>query len=269
MNLITNAYQAVEDGGGNISIRLRETNLDGDHLTGRLIAPGRYAVLIVSDTGAGIDPTVMEKIFEPYFSTKAQGKGTGLGLSTAYGIAKEHNGEIAVESEVDKGTTFTVYLPLISTADASVSNEPAQSLRLGNERIFVVDDDAAIVLVAKRMLERLGYRVTSRSSSLEALEAFAAAPDAFDLVITDMAMPNMTGDQLAKAMMAIRKDIPVIICTGFSERMDPKKAAALGIKGFLMKPIVLSKMDKMVRKVLDSINNPPLDGNLQLHRADQ
>ena len=269
MNLITNAYQAVEDGGGNISVRLRETNLDDDHLTGRLIAPGRYAVLTVSDTGPGIDPTVMEKIFEPYFSTKAQGKGTGLGLSTAYGITKEHNGEITVDSEVDKGTTFTVYLPSISTADASVSNKPAQSLHLGNERIFVVDDEATIVLVERRMLERLGYRVTSRSSSLEALEAFATTPDAFDLVITDMAMPNLTGDQLAKAMMAIRKDIPVIICTGFSERMDPKKAAALGIKGFLMKPIVLSKMARMVRKVLDSAKNPPLDGNLQLKRADQ
>jgi PAS domain S-box-containing protein len=263
MNLITNAYQAVEDEGGNISVGLRESHLDDDNLTGRMIAPGRYAELIVYDTGSGIDPTVMDKIFEPYFTTKAQGKGTGLGLSTAYGITKEHNGEITVNSEAGKGTTFTVYLPLMSTTDASVSTDPAQSLRLGNERIFVVDDDTTIVLVERRMLERLGYRVISCSSSLEALEAFAAAPDAFDLVITDMTMPNLTGDQLARAMMAIRPDIPVILCTGFSERMAAEKAAAIGIKDFLMKPVALSELAKMVRHVLDSTKNLPLDENLE------
>lgn len=263
MNLITNAYHAVEDEGGAISVRLKETHLDDDNLTGRLMAPGRYAELMVSDNGSGIDPTVMEKIFEPYFTTKAQGKGTGLGLSTVYGITREHNGEITVDSEAGKGTTFSVYLPLLPTPETSIPEEPVQNLRPGNERIFLVDDDAAIVLIERRMLERLGYRVTSRSSSLEALEAFTAAPDTFDLVITDMTMPNMTGDQLAKAMMAIRPDISVIICTGFSERMDPEKAAAIGVKGFLMKPIVLSEMAKMVRNVLDSANHPPLGENLQ------
>jgi PAS domain S-box-containing protein len=255
MNLITNAYHAVEHHGGSISIQLREANLDDDDLAGRSILPGRYAELIVSDTGSGIDPTVMDKIFEPYFTTKAQGKGTGLGLSTVYGITKAHNGDITVSSEVGKGTTFTVCLPLMSTTDASESLEPAPSLSLGNERIFLVDDDAAIALLEKRTLERLGYRVTSRVSSLEALEAFTAAPDAYDLVITDMTMPNLTGDQLAKAMMAIRADIPVIICTGFSERIDPEKASAIGVKGFLMKPVVRSEMAELVRNVLDSAKN--------------
>jgi DNA-binding NtrC family response regulator len=210
------------------------------------------AELIVSDTGAGIDATIRDRIFEPYFTTKAQGKGTGLGLSTVYGIAKEHRGEITVASEVGKGTTFTVYLPLMTAAADGVPVEATQSLSRGNERVFIVDDEVAIALVERRMLERLGYRVTSRSNSLEALETFAAAPDAFDLVVTDMTMPNLTGDQLAKAMVAIRPDIPVIICTGFSERLDREAASTIGVKGFLRKPIALSEMAATVRKVLDS-----------------
>jgi PAS domain S-box-containing protein len=253
MNLVTNAYHAVEPEGGQISIRLREIDLADDQLVGQLIAAGRYAELTVSDTGCGIDPSVMDKIFEPYFTTKAQGKGSGLGLSTVYGIVKEHNGEINVCSEVGTGTTFTVHLPLMSAVGVAMPVEPARSLSLGDERILVVDDDATIALVEKRMLERLGYRVTSRSSSLEALEVFAAAPDAVDLVLTDMTMPNLTGDQLAKAMMAIRKDIPVIICTGFSERIDRGKASAMGVKGFLMKPITLNDMASMVRSALDTV----------------
>jgi PAS domain S-box-containing protein len=251
MNLTTNAYHAIEQNGGSISIQLKETHLDGDNWVGKPIAPGRYALLIVSDTGSGIDPTVKDKIFEPYFTTKAQGKGTGLGLSTVYGIVQQHDGDITVTSEVGKGTAFEVYLPLMINADASESAEPAQILEFGNERILLVDDDEAVAFLEKQMLERLGYQVTSRVSSLEALEAFKAAPGAYDLVISDMTMPNLTGDQLAKAIMAIREDVPVIICTGFSEWIDPKKAAAMGIKGFLMKPVVLSKMARVVRNVLD------------------
>lgn len=252
MNLITNAYHAIEQNGGRISIQLKETHQDGDNLAGRPIAAGRYARLIVTDTGTGIDPAVKDKIFEPYFTTKAQGKGTGLGLSTVYGIVKQHNGDITVYSEVGKGTTFKVYLPLMTKADTSKSAKPAPILEFGSERILLVDDDAAVALLERQMLEHLGYQVTSRVSSLEALEAFKAAPDAYDLVISDMTMPNLTGDQLAKAIMAIREDALVIICTGFSEWIDPEKAAAMGIKGFLMKPVVLSEMAKVVRNALDS-----------------
>jgi nitrogen-specific signal transduction histidine kinase/CheY-like chemotaxis protein len=235
MNLITNAYHAVENGGGKISILLRETNLGADNLAGRSSSPGRFAELIVSDTGAGIDSTIRDKIFEPYFTTKAQGKGTGLGLSTVYGITKEHKGGISVKSEVGEGTTFTVYLPLMPTADDAVPVETTQSLSLGNERVFLVDDEASIAPVEKRMLERSGYRVTSRSSSLEALETFTAAPNAFDLVLTDRRMPILTGDQLGKAMVAIRSEIPVIICTGFSDRIDRETASGVGIKGLIRK----------------------------------
>lgn len=255
MNLITNAYHALENDGGSISIHLKEIHLEGEALIGRQIAPGRYALLTVSDTGSGIDPSVRDKIFEPYFTTKAQDKGTGLGLSTVYGIVNQHKGDIIVYSEVGKGTTFNVYLPLMPRVDASESAESTQSLETGNERIFLVDDDAAIALIEKQMLERLGYQVTSRVSSLEALEAFKAAPEAYDLVISDMTMPGLTGTQLAMAMMVIRKDIPVIICTGFSEQIDPEKAEAMGINGFLMKPVVLGEMAQMVRTVLNSATN--------------
>jgi PAS domain S-box-containing protein len=261
MNLITNAYHAVGNKEGKISIRLRQTRLDNEHLNDSLIGPGRYAELIVADTGCGIEAALMDKIFEPYFTSKEQGKGTGLGLSTVYGITKEHNGEINVDSDVGKGTTFTVYLPLMSTDDTVIPVEASQSLSLGNERIFLVDDDAAIAHLEKRMLKHLGYRVTSKVNSLEALETFAAAPDAFDLVITDMTMPNLTGDQLAKAIMAIRGDTPVIICTGFSERIDAQKAASIGVKAFLRKPIALAEMATTVRDVLDSVGNSPLNKN--------
>jgi DNA-binding NtrC family response regulator len=140
----------------------------------------------------------------------------------------------------------------MTKAYTSKSAEPAPILEFGSERILLVDDDAAVALLERQMLEHLGYQVTSRVSSLEALEAFKAAPDAYDLVISDMTMPNLTGDQLAKAIMAIREDALVIICTGFSEWIDPEKAAAMGIKGFLMKPVVLSEMAKVVRNALDS-----------------
>jgi PAS domain S-box-containing protein len=252
MNLITNAYHAVEHNRGSISIQLKETCLESDDLVGRPIVPGRYALLIVSDTGTGIDPTVKDKIFEPYFTTKALGKGTGLGLSTVYGIVNQHNGDITVKSEVGMGAAFKVYLPLMSETDSSVSIDPSESLSFGKERILLVDDDAAIAQIEKKMLERLGYQVTSRVSSLDALEAFKANPYAYELIVSDMTMPNMTGDQLARAVLAIRQDIPVVICTGYSEWIDPEKAEVMGIKGFLMKPVLLPEMAKMVRNVLDS-----------------
>ena len=197
-------------------------------------------------------PAVMEKIFEPYFTTKPQGKGSGLGLSVVYGIVKEHGGHINVYSKAGKGSTFTVYLPLMENASET---PPAEALELfpatGRERILLVDDEEMIVELESRMLERFGYRVTSSRNGAEALEIFRASPDSFDLVVTDMNMPNMTGDRLAGELIAIRQDIPVIICTGFSERISSAEAKALGVKEFLMKPITLSEMAEKVRKVLD------------------
>ena len=251
MNLITNAWHAVEETGGRITVALEEVAVAAGDPTAADIPPGRYVKLTIADNGAGIDPALVDKIFEPYFTTKAQGKGTGLGLAVVYGIVKEHGGYIDVRSALGRGTAFGVYLPLLARAVAAVRSQTDDALPRGTERILLVDDEEAIAGLERKMLERLGYRVRSRTSSLEALEAFKANPDAYDLVITDMTMPNMTGDRLAQALRAIRPDLPVVICTGFSERIDRERAAAMGIRGFLMKPVVSADLARTVREVLD------------------
>jgi PAS domain S-box-containing protein len=250
MNLVTNAYHAVEDSGGSISIQLKELVLMDEDGADYSLESGKYAVMTVSDTGHGIDPAVIGKIFEPYFTTKEVGKGTGLGLSVVHGIVKDHGGDIRVYSEPGKGTAFTVYLPLMKKALEAVAAENAIIYATGTERILLVDDEEPIVRMEQMMLEKLGYHVTARTSSVEALEAFKANPSAFDLVLTDMTMPNIIGTQLAEKLLSIRPDIPIIICTGFSEKTSEAKARANGIRGFLMKPVVKSDMAKMVRKVL-------------------
>jgi CheY-like chemotaxis protein len=206
----------------------------------------------IADTGPGIDPAVREKIFEPYFTTKEPGKGTGLGLAVVYGIVKEHGGDIRVDSEVGKGTAFHVYLPAMDHFRETASAQPLPNQPTGTERILLVDDEEPIMRLEKQMLEKLGYRVDAFQRSLDALEAFRAAPEAYDLVITDMTMPNMTGDRLSQNLIAIRPEIPILICTGFSERLNRQKAEALGIKGFLMKPVVKSDLTRMIRDTLDA-----------------
>jgi PAS domain S-box-containing protein len=251
MNLITNAYHAVEETGGAISVRLKETELTRDDLAGKSLEPGKYAMFTVSNTGYGIDPSVMNRIFEPFFTTKAQGKGTGIGLSVVYGIVTEHGGDIRAISEVGKGATFNVYLPLMKKAGELAPPAVVTPIKTGTERVLLVDDEAAIVLLETRQLERLGYRVTACTNSMDALEAFRASPGTFDLVLTDMTMPDLTGIELAKELISIRPHIPIIICTGFSEKINEEKAKSLGIKGFLMKPVVKSDMAQMVRRLLD------------------
>ncbi len=251
MNLITNAYHAVEPAGGKITVQLKEKEIDDDASAAGGYKQGRYAVLTVSDTGCGIDPSIRDKLFEPYFTTKEQGKGTGLGLAVAYGIVKNHNGDIDVYSDVGKGATFNVYLPVMEKPSEKVTTERLRYNKTGTERILLVDDEAQVIIFTRQVLERLGYRVVARTSSMEALEAFRANPDGFDLVLTDMTMPNMTGDQLAKELISIRSNIPVIICTGFSTRINKEKAKDIGIKGFLMKPMIQSEIARRVRKVLD------------------
>ncbi len=251
MNLLTNAYHAVKDNDGHISVGLKETRIGQGEASERSPSPGRYALLTVADTGTGIDRDILEKIFEPYFTTKEQGKGTGLGLAAVYGIVKAHGGDIRVESAVGQGTTFRVYLPLMSKEAEPASSKVVEIARPGTERILLVDDERPVVQIEEQMLKRLGYQVTSRQSSLDALKTFQDDIDSFDLVVTDMTMPEMTGDKLARKLMEIRPDIPVIICTGFSERIDEEKAEAMGVKGFLMKPIVKADLAEMVRTVLD------------------
>jgi len=251
MNLITNAYHAVEKVSGEISVQLKEIMLDNDDLKNSHLQPGQYVMLSVSDNGIGIPKKLMNNIFEPYFTTKEQGKGTGLGLAVVYGILTEHKGDIKVYSKEGKGTTFNVYLPLMMKSDEAILTEEVFKKLTGTERLLLVDDEESVVRLEKQMLERLGYNVSARTNSLEALETFNSNPDGYDLVISDMTMPNLTGDQLAQKLMSIRPDIPIVICTGFSERINKEQAEANKVKGFLMKPVVKSEMAQMVRKVLD------------------
>jgi len=251
MNLCTNAHHAMREEGGILEVTL--TNVDMDAYTIRQypdISSGPYVRLSVSDTGHGITPDVKERIFDPYFTTKGVGEGTGLGLAVVHGIVKDHAGAITVYSETGKGTTFHIFLPVIEKAEEP-KKETMGPLPTGHERILFIDDDPGLVEIGREILGKLGYDVVVKTSSIEALELFREQPDKFDLVITDMTMPNMTGDRLAAELMKIRPDIPTILCSGFSEKMSNEKADALGIKNFLMKPIVMKDLAKTIRKVLD------------------
>ena len=251
MNLCTNAGHAMEKDGGVLEIQLGNVELGGEDARFDSEAEaGRYLRLTVSDTGHGIDPAILPRIFEPYFTTKELGKGTGLGLSVVHGIVKSHGGTIKVYSEVGKGTSFKVYFPL---AEDMVASEAASTrpLPTGTERILFVDDEPGLANLSREMLGHLGYAVETRTSPIEALEAFRANPQKFDLVITDMTMPNMTGLKLAKKVNAISPGIPVILCTGFSDQANEHRAQALGIRAFLLKPIIMRDLAEAVRKALD------------------
>jgi PAS domain S-box-containing protein len=251
MNLATNAYHAMEDTGGVLTVNLKQIELDEQDVMNLDMEPGTYACLTVADTGVGMDKDLTEKIFDPFFTTKENGKGTGLGLSVVHGIVNNIGGSIHVYSEPGKETEFHVYLPVVKSAVAKKEIQTTELIQRGTEQILLVDDEEPIASMEKQMLERLGYQVVSRTSSVEALEAFKANPDKFDLVITDMAMPNMSGDQLASELIKIRPDIPIVLCTGFSERMPEEQAESMGIKGFLMKPIIMKDLSKKIREVLD------------------
>ena len=251
LNLCTNAAYAMEAEGGKMTISIDATTL-GDGKTGNVsnLPPGKYVKLCFNDTGHGIAPENIGRIFDPYFTTKEQDRGTGMGLSVVEGIVKVHKGQIMVMSQPQKGATFTVFLPMLENYELTPGSMSQDVLPGGKEHIFFIDDEMPIVKLNRMTLEKLGYQVTTSTSSLEALEVFRAAPGMFDLVITDMAMPNMTGDTLAEKIKAIRSDVPVILCTGFSEKINGK-SESLNIDGFLMKPVDKMKMAKTIRKVLD------------------
>ncbi|MFC1891570.1 PAS domain S-box protein [Thermodesulfobacteriota bacterium] len=251
LNLGTNAAHAMREKGGILEVSLVQEDLDSVAAAQHSdLTPGSYVKLTVRDTGTGIDGETMQKIFEPYFTTKSIGDGTGMGLSIVHGIVKSYGGDITVESELGKGATFNVYLPRIEEEVAS-TEEPLVQLPKGSERVLFVDDENVSADVMQLMLENLGYKVTARTSSIEALEAFKNDPNGFDLVITDMTMPNMTGKDLAKEIMSIRSGMPIILCTGFSEQIDESRAKEMGISAYLMKPIVMRDMANTIREVLD------------------
>jgi signal transduction histidine kinase/ActR/RegA family two-component response regulator len=258
MNLCTNAYHALQETGGKLEVSLNEVNLSYEQSLQRVgMKAGRHLVLIVKDNGQGMPPEVLERIFEPYYTTKEQGKGTGLGLSVIHGIIKNHGGDISVHSQPGIGSTFSVYLPVID--DITVEIEPLMTAGAtnGNEHILLIDDEEQIIDIERRILENLGYEVTPKTDSEEALAEFSARPDRFDLVITDMTMPKITGDRLARRLMDINPQIPVILCTGFNEAITEEKALAMGIDKFVMKPIVKNELANAIRTVLDNPKSLP------------
>jgi CheY-like chemotaxis protein len=199
-----------------------------------------------------MDKATLERIFDPYFTTKEVGKGSGLGLAVVHGIVKRHDGTITVRSEPGKGTTFTVYIPRLEITPAIPIETPYES-PIGKESILFLDDEQAIVEMGTAILEGLGYRVAVETDSLRALEAFSARPDEFDLIITDYTMPNLTGMDLAKEVRRIRPDMPILLCTGFSENITPDSVKELGMD-LLMKPYGLSQVSEAVRNILDARN---------------
>ncbi|MCP4746815.1 MAG: PAS domain S-box protein [Desulfobacteraceae bacterium] len=253
MNLCTNAVQAMENTGGILSICLSDAELDDPlplSLSG--IAPGDYIRLTVSDTGPGIEPDIIESIFEPYFTTKGIGEGTGMGLAMVHGIVESYNGKITVNSKIGAGTVFSIYLPITEDFDGYQLSE-TKKVHSGTERILVVDDELPIAKMMRKMLEQLGYAVTTSNDCIKAYELFKSSPDDFDLVITDMTMPGMTGDLLAERFIEIRPDIPIILCTGYHKKISSKNASQIGVKALTYKPVQKTKLSEIIRKVIDEI----------------
>ncbi|MCF8129989.1 MAG: response regulator [Deltaproteobacteria bacterium] len=255
MNLCTNAYQAMLENGGILDITLKNIEIDGDDevlAVSTVLKAGPHVCLTVKDTGTGIKPDALEHIFDPYFTTKEKGRGTGLGLAVVHGIVGNCKGAILVESEEGKGTTFDVFFPTLEKQTHANGKGSEAPVLGGNERILMVDDEVPIVRLEKQILEKLGYRVETDTNSLEALKRFMDSPDKFDLLITDLAMPNMSGKQLAAEVKKVRPDFPVIICSGFSDLIDEEKAKELGVQGFLLKPLGRDVLARTVRTVLDA-----------------
>ena len=250
INLCTNADHAMPE-GGIIEITLKNVKFNPKSaLQYPGLLPGRYVHLAIADTGHGILQEDIDRIFDPYFTTKEVGKGAGMGLAVVHGIVKDHKGIIQAESELGKGTTFNILFPAIKRRVA-VEVETDDMLPAGNEKILFVDDEASLVKMGCRRLERLGYTVEGMTSPFDALERFRSKPDQFDLIISDMTMPEITGDRLIKEILDIRSDIPVILCTGFSEKINGEKATDIGAAEYIEKPVDQRKLAFKVRSVLD------------------
>jgi PAS domain S-box-containing protein len=250
MNLCTNAAYAMCETGGVLEVRLEAVEVTADFATAHPpLSPGPYARLTVQDTGHGMESDILEHIFEPFFTTKPVGEGTGLGLPVVHGIVANHGGAVTVTSVPRQGTTFHIYLPRFD--NTSGENIPEIETIRGNERILFVDDEAALARWGEQTLERLGYDVVACTSSVEALNRFRAAPQGFDLLITDRTMPGMTGEVLAREVKRIRPDLPIILCTSFSTTMTREEAETMGIQAYLVKPIMRQDLALAIRQVLD------------------
>jgi signal transduction histidine kinase/ActR/RegA family two-component response regulator len=254
INLCTNALHAMESNGGTLTLTLQNCYLSHKDLRAQPeVAPGSFVMLSVSDTGTGIAAEIQQRIFEPYFTTKSPGKGTGMGLAIIHGIVTSYGGFITCASEPGQGTTFRVFFPASEAEKEETTVKPSGTVPQGRrERILYVDDEAALVELGTTMLQRLGYEVTARSCSLEALQIFHDQPEHFDVVITDQTMPMMTGADLARRILQVRPEIPIILCTGYSNLVDAEQAKSWGISAFAMKPMTRQHMAVLLRTVLDN-----------------
>ena len=252
MNLGSNAAHAMRDKGGVLEIELSEISIDAKAAARFIdLKPGPYLRLTVKDTGHGMPPEVMGRVFEPFFTTKKQGEGAGMGLAVVHGIVKSHGGAISVSSELGKGAAFTIYLPRV-TGRVAAAKETQEPLPRGSERILFVDDEGIQVRAMNKLLEHLGYRVVGLADAAEALELFRRQPGAFDLAIMDQTMPRLSGGELAREILRIRPDLPVILCTGFSESINEEEALAMGIRAFVMKPFSVKEIAETIRRLLPS-----------------
>ena len=251
MNLCTNAAHAMEARGGRLTVTLENHVVEsGNQFSDVDLTPGRYLKLSVGDTGTGMEKAVIDRIFDPYYTTKSLGEGTGMGLATVHGIVNDHGGRIFVDSKPGEGSVFSVFFPVLENPASSTPKQEPEYPR-GSERILFVDDEELLVEVGVEMLKDLGYDAVGVTGSDEAYDMFLEEPERFDLVITDMTMPGMTGDQMAIKMMQHRPEIPIVICTGFSKRMSAMQAASTGIRAFLMKPVTVEELSRTIRNVLD------------------
>jgi signal transduction histidine kinase/ActR/RegA family two-component response regulator len=246
MNLFVNAAQAMQEDGGILEVKLETL----ETVPGKDMLPGPYHKLTVADTGRGMPREVLERIFDPYFTTRSLGESSGMGLSVTHGIVKKHGGEIVVNSETGKGTTFYLYLPLYRELPPEKA-VPGELQSRGGERILLVDDERMLVYMQQEILERLGYEVAAVSSSIEALDIFREDPEIFDLAIIDQNMPGITGIQLSRELLKIRPDIPIILSTNYSETLTRQDALQIGVKEFIMKPIIKREIAGVIRDVLD------------------
>jgi len=251
MNLCTNAAYAMRGKGGILRVELSDFSVSPAEDNPDGIKPGLYMRLTASDTGSGIPPEIIDRVFDPFFTTKKPGEGTGLGLSVVHGIVTQHGGYVTVQSIMGKGSTFNVYLPKVAEEVPKEAGDQSDDVPTGLERVLFVDDEEALIEMGRDLLEELGYTVTVKNSSLEALFAVKENPAAFDLIITDQTMPEMTGVELAEEVLEFRADIPIILCTGFSHLVNADRAKQAGIKAFAMKPLTKAEIAKTIRSVLD------------------
>ncbi len=255
INLCSNSVHAMAEDSGVLKLKLESVIYD-DFSARQFddLKPGKYVKLTWSDNGKGIEPEIIDQIFDPYFTTKEIDKGLGMGLAVVYGIMNKYEGGVTVNSETGLGTTIELMFP-VTQEIALIERRKPGDLPSGTERILFIDDEASLVKLVKQILERLGYEVVGQTESREALEIFRKDPENFDMVISDVAIPEMPGDRLAREMIKIRPGIPIMLCTGHSDRLDESTAMDLGVKAFAMKPIRTAELAWKVRKVLDDAKN--------------